>query len=348
MKVLLVCHQPPPDHGAARVGERVDRVLRAAGADVRTVPIQTSRTLGEVGRASAGKLARTAALGASVARAWMAQRPDVIYWSASSHGLGLWRDVALARLGGRRLFHFHTLGARRWRGRSRPRRALLRRHLAGAELLLLGPRHIEDFAGLGPLRTHVVPNGVPDPGVDVEVVFRERRGPPRLLFLGNLHPAKGWWDALELARRTPNLHLDLAGAWWRGSDRAAFASFVGRHRLGARVRHHGFVGGAEKDALLRRASALVLPSRDDAAPLVVLEALAYGLPVLATRVGLVPDLVCERTAVLVDSVAELPRALERMRGTHMDLETARACRARYLGRFTEARFESALREAVGI
>ena len=55
-----------------------------------------------------------------------------------------------------------------------------------------------------------------------------------------------------------------------------------------------FIGWAGRDQLkdhLRAASFLVLPTREDNCPMVVLEAMAAGLPVLASNVGGVPDLI---------------------------------------------------------
>src|SRR5208283_5568605 len=55
--------------------------------------------------------------------------------------------------------------------------------------------------------------------------------------------------------------------------------------------HHGSTQREELQSLLRQADGLVLPTLEDNCPMVVLEAMAAGVPVVASRVGGIPDLV---------------------------------------------------------
>ena len=105
-------------------------------------------------------------------------------------------------------------------------------------------------------------------------------GPLRLLFVGNDVERKGLGDLIAAVEELDGLvELDVVtGAEVAGS---------------ARVRVHRGIEGATPQlaAMYARAEALALPSRADASPWVVLEALAAGLPVLGTRVGAIPEMV---------------------------------------------------------
>src|SRR5690606_13974896 len=82
-----------------------------------------------------------------------------------------------------------------------------------------------------------------------------------------------------------------------------------------RVRFLGLVGPERVAALMRAARVVVLPSRSENFPLVVLEALAAGAPLVATRVGGIPEAVRDgREALLVppDDPAALAGALARV------------------------------------
>lgn len=84
-----------------------------------------------------------------------------------------------------------------------------------------------------------------------------------------------------------------------GSERAPLEALASQLGLGARVR---FVGGIEGAArLLPAFDAFVLSSRSEGTPIVLFEAMAAGVPVVASRVGGVPDVVRDGEAVLVTS-----------------------------------------------
>ncbi|HEY1585093.1 MAG TPA: glycosyltransferase family 4 protein, partial [Polyangia bacterium] len=110
-----------------------------------------------------------------------------------------------------------------------------------------------------------------------------------------------------------------------GGDGPEHASLVKR-AAGKRVRFLGHVSGDDKRALLAAADALVIPSRVDGAPTVALEALAAGLPIVATPVGGLPEVLDDTVAILGNEVGP---ALTRLRDD-LELRTtmSRACRAR--------------------
>lgn len=118
-------------------------------------------------------------------------------------------------------------------------------------------------------------------------------------------------DALgELVNRGHDVRLDLVGD---GTLRDALTSQVSRLGLGERV---AFLGSRDDvPELLHRLDLFVLPSRFEGLPLTVLEAMATGLPVVATRVGSLDEVVEEgRNGLLVpaEDPAALADALEKL------------------------------------
>ena len=120
----------------------------------------------------------------------------------------------------------------------------------------------------------------------------------------------------DTAERAPRLRLWIAGD---GPRKHELESEAGRLGLGRRVQFLGF--RADISSLLQAADLFCLATRSEGLGSSVLEAMAAGLPVLATRVGGVPEIVEEgRTGILVDldHPADLAEALVRMtedRGT---------------------------------
>jgi glycosyltransferase involved in cell wall biosynthesis len=113
----------------------------------------------------------------------------------------------------------------------------------------------------------------------------------------------------------PELELVMAGEWSDGREEAE--RLMATPPLAGRVRLRGVVTGAAKDELLTSVDAFVFPpSQLEGQPLVLLEAMAAGLPIITTRSGLIPETVAEgRNALLVPrgDVAGLAAALRTLR-----------------------------------
>jgi colanic acid/amylovoran biosynthesis glycosyltransferase len=115
---------------------------------------------------------------------------------------------------------------------------------------------------------------------------------PRLLNIGRLSGAKGQLVLVEAAHRLAEegvpFHLDIVGD---GELRGAIEALVTRYGLGDRVRLHGWQTGPEVHEHIQRSRALVLPSFAEGLPVVLMEALALGRPVIATTIAGVSELV---------------------------------------------------------
>jgi glycosyltransferase involved in cell wall biosynthesis len=164
----------------------------------------------------------------------------------------------------------------------------------------------------GPTEIEVVPN--PAPAVDPPVGPREDGVGQVLVYLGGSLPVE----------------VVLAGP---GEPAPGDSELL---EADPRIRWVGWLDAAEKDALLRRATVFVIPSRSEGLPMALLEAMAYDLPIVATAVGGMPEVVRDGVeAVLVGPDAgEIAAALERLLGDpglRRDLATAAGARARELG-----------------
>ena len=178
-----------------------------------------------------------------------------------------------------------------WRGR-RKRAAWLayqRRDLRAADALHatseLEAREIR-AAGIQ-VPVAVVPNGVDLPpiaeGSAVEAAGSPAGGPRRLLFLSRIHPKKGLAELIDAwgIARPEGWELVIAGPD-EGGHRAEIAARARALGTGT-VHFRDPVPDAEKWDLFRSADVFVLPSRSENFGVVVAEALASGVPVIATR-----------------------------------------------------------------
>jgi glycosyltransferase involved in cell wall biosynthesis len=132
-----------------------------------------------------------------------------------------------------------------------------------------------------------------------------------LLFLGRMSPDKGAHRAVEVAREL-GVPLRLAGKCREPLERAYFDAYV-RPALGNELEYVGEVSHADKVALLQRARATLFPiDWEEPFGLVMIESLACGTPVIATRRGSVAEVIDDGvTGIIVDDHRQMPAALTR-------------------------------------
>lgn len=168
-----------------------------------------------------------------------------------------------------------------------PSRFTLDRHIALRYFPKATPRVIPNSHGIGmdelaALRTVV----------ETRAQHNDKTTPGRALYLGRLDPPKGI-ESLCTAFATavaahPSLHLDVAG-WGTLLD-----LLKDRYRNIPQLVFHGPVEGEKKHELLLNADVVVIPSIwEEVFGIVIVEALAYGKPVIATSIGAIPELVIE-------------------------------------------------------
>ncbi|UTY55783.1 glycosyltransferase family 4 protein [Massilia sp. erpn] len=121
----------------------------------------------------------------------------------------------------------------------------------------------------------------------------EQRRPAAVLALGRLCRGKGSYDLLQaaaaLAPQQPALELRLGG----DGELDAVAARAAELQLDDQLQLLGWVSGQDKVAQLAQARVFVLPSYNEGLPMSILEAMAYGLPVVSTPVGGIPDAIAE-------------------------------------------------------
>jgi glycosyltransferase involved in cell wall biosynthesis len=166
-------------------------------------------------------------------------------------------------------------------------------------------------AGLMAKRTAVVRNGIPLPP-PLTPKHWDKKAPRRFLFAARLTAEKGCQvvlDALKLMPPEFNFELYVAG---KGAFEDAFQDASFRDR---RLRLLGYIQGDAKIKAFRQADCLILPSLwYENAPVVIIEAAAYGMGVIASRMGAIPEFIThEKNGLLFapGDAAELAAAMQR-------------------------------------
>jgi glycosyltransferase involved in cell wall biosynthesis len=141
----------------------------------------------------------------------------------------------------------------------------------------------------------------------------------RLLCVGRLAPAKGQWLLLQacaaLVGEGRALDLTLVGD---GPDRARLEDEVQRLGLQRQVRFAGALNQPEVRAALAQADVFVLPSLAEGIPVVLMEAMASGLPCVSSPVNGIPELIRHELDGLLATPGDAPALTAQLRRLFQD------------------------------
>jgi glycosyltransferase involved in cell wall biosynthesis len=250
--------------------------------------------------------------------------------------------------------------------------------------IVISRYNVADAEKLRPKKIRVVSNGIPDPCADYAQTILPRRlarlnlrtqwaagatpapegfskagGEPRIfkvLFLAHGSREKGLFAAAEavslanatLAFRHSPLRLKLfaAGSFVTTEEKLEFDRLSLRPEFSGALEHLGFVSGGEKDRILREADVFCFPTLylGENQPVNLIEAMAYGLPIVTTRWRSVPEMFPPDYLGLVDD-----QAPDRIADALLKLMTSglgRQLRENFLNQFTLGRHLASLAAAI--
>ena len=339
-RLLVIGPVPPPYHGCSVATRLLLQSDLERSFEVRHLDTSDRRNLDNLGTWDLRNIGL--ALG-TIARAMgiaLRERPHVVYIPISQNPAGYLRDGCLilvfAWLGRSSVVvHLHGSSFSRFYDRSGP---LLRAFIdlsmrRAARGIVLGENLRSQLDRWFPGdRLAVVPNGTELAGRVAAVATdgaagKNGRGEVvTVLFLGNLLLFKGVGDVIDAAvtllPRHPGLRFRFAGRWTRdpmfgSSGEETRAECMRRIGRSGREGAFEFLGEVDRESvarLLSEADMLVLPSWDEGLPLVLIEAMAAGIPAIASAgVGAIPEVVAHgETGLLVPpgDVAALAGAIE--------------------------------------
>lgn len=278
----------------------------------------------------AGELRRAVRIMTTLLRLMSARRFDLAYInsSVSPRGIAASRIYArLARMHGMSVAtHYHgdvaAFVEQTGRpGRLRPLRRLLRTSSVNVAMNRQSFDCMEALSG-GGSRTDFVPNFIEDSVLcDGDMPSKPSPARPRFLYAGQIMAAKGCRELLSAAEAFPEADFVLLGIVNKEMDDDL-------RRLPANVE---WIGPAPQDAVLqemRKSDALVLPSWQEGFPMVAVEAMAVGLPVVCTPVGALGDMVEDGKGGILVPVRDGPKLVAALRALAGD-----AGRRASMGRF---------------
>ena len=366
-RLLLVGDLPPPTHGQSIQFSLLCKHLPRHGFACRIVDI-ARKSASPWERFSVARALEVAAALGRVAIGLLAGERRMYLILALSR-VGLARDVILIWMawlaGGRIAAHVHSGGyGSFYQAQGRLGRWLIRHSLRRVARIVVnseGLRAMFAFDARLQARTVAIASGAEVPGPVPAAGRTPPSGRPlRLLFLSNMIPAKGYNEALDavaLLHQALPVYAVFAGRFIATPDdpaalseveaEALFRRRIERHGLQDAVCYVGEAIGAKKWQLLAASDVLLLPTRlAEASSIAILEAMAHGCVVIASKQGGIPETVVDgETGLLLDdpSPTVIAAAVRRLAEDGPGFERmSRAATARFADRFTSERHAAAM------
>ncbi|SHJ61478.1 Glycosyltransferase involved in cell wall bisynthesis [Pseudozobellia thermophila] len=293
-------HLPPPVHGASVVGQNIQNSKYINSTFYsRYINLSASSKVEEVGSLSIKKLLFLISNWIHCISAIIRFKPTLCYITPTSDGWGFYRDFLLVQsiklFDVKIVMHFHNKASKQWVERG-INRWLLKHFFKNVKIILLGKELYEEKSSfISENDVFFCPNGVPSVN-DKILKTNKKIDKTRFLFLSNMMESKGVLILLdackELYRRGYDFRCDFVGGW-KDVTEELFQNRIKKYNLQDKVYAHGPKYGDEKKMFFENADVFVFPTyyHGECFPLVLLEAMDYGLPCLSTVNGAIPSLI---------------------------------------------------------
>ena len=292
-KILFIMHMPPPVHGASMVGQFIhDSQLINSSFDCHYCNLAVASRLEDVGKGGWHKAKDIWKKLIEVRKAVKAVKPDLVYITPNSAGAPFYKDfitvMMLKMMGQKIVMHFHNKGVatrqNRWLDNW-----LYRRYFKGVKLILLAEALYEDVKRYVKREdVFVCPNAIPMLTM-AEQTVSPNDNVPHILWLTNIMKTKGIMEFLSALKilndKGVKFQADFVGGLTKELTGDEFDDALSMMGLNGCCTYYGPKYGEEKYVFFRQSDIFVLPSYTEAFPVSILEAMFFGLPVVASNVG---------------------------------------------------------------
>lgn len=356
--IIFLLHLPPPVHGSSLVGQFIkDSKLINDSFNGRHINLLMSRSVNETGSISIVKIFRSIKVWFILLSNLIRKRPNLCYFALTTTGAAFYRDFLLVFLlrvfRVKTIFHLHNKGIK-VKSNNRINRVIYKFVFKNSNIILLSMKLYSDIELFVPQsRVYICPNGISDCTLIKISSLNSPLKPVKILFLSNLIETKGVYDLINacviLNKKGISYECDFIGGFG-DINYEQLNNHILKHELSEKVKYLGVKYNEDKEIAFKEADIFVLPTyySNECFPLVLLEAMKFGLPVISTYEGGIPDIVEDGvTGYLVPQkdVNKLADKLQLLIEDNLLRDRmGSAGRLKYEAQFTFNRFENRMKD----
>lgn len=368
-RILFLLHLPPPIHGSSIVGQIIkESSIINNGFESNYVNLLASKNVADSGSVNFSKIIGFALTWFKVLKLILYRYPSTCYFALSTTGKALYKDVLLIILlkifNIKLIYHLHNKGVSEHKHK-RIYRVFYNYIFKDVKVILLSKFLYPDIQAFVPYsEVYICANGVKDEVSEFDYIKQNWQQNDlgdaqqmsvekvvQILFLSNLIETKGVLILLEACELLMKRNIPFK-CIFIGSEGDINTSQINMEiiRLGLQL-HVNYLGkkyGEEKSKAFLDADIFVLPTfyPYECMPLVLLEAMSYSLPAVATFVGGIPDEIEDNITGFVisqkDSLALADKLELLIKSPELRHKMGQAGRKKFERKFTVKKFEQRL------
>ncbi|WP_282132737.1 glycosyltransferase family 4 protein [Cellulophaga baltica] len=326
-KILFIMHIPPPVNGAALVGQYIkNSKIINKDIDSDYINLTASFSLEKIGKGGYNKIKIILSILKKVFTSLKANDYDLCYMTLTAKGAGFYKDFLIVLLlklfRVKAIYHFHNKGvsksSQKWFNNF-----LYKITFKNTKCILLAPSLYKDIQRYVPEENvFFCPNGIPKLQTKDEITKIENSviTPCKFLFLSNMMEEKGVLELLKacsiLKKEGYPFNCDFIGAWSDITE-DVFMHTIHSLSLENNVTFHGKKYNQDKVEFFETSDVFVFPTyyHNECFPLVLLEAMQFGLPIISTPEGAIEEIVLNNATGLIieqQNVDALAKAMKFM------------------------------------
>lgn len=317
-KILMFCQIPPPIHGVTVMNKYLmDSKIINSFYKIDFIKISYGNSIGGIGKINVYKLFRIIQYSLALIKKIIFFRPNLIYLTITPSGPAFLRDACYVFI--MKLFRVKILYHLHGKGISHSYQKGINKSIYNfvfnnSDIILLSSKLEYDIYPLQNIKNiYFLPNGVSRLHTNFENSNSDKF---RILFFANMLRNKGPKDLLvvvnELIKNDKKIEVVFAGEFDDFIFKEEFKTYIKENNLSDYVRYVGAKYNEDKTKLFQQSDLFVYPTYNDAFPLVILEAMSYGLPVISTDEGAISEIVDDNINGFIVDKRDIQQLVDRI------------------------------------
>ncbi|MFW5804270.1 MAG: glycosyltransferase family 4 protein [bacterium] len=230
-------------------------------------------------------------------------RPDISHYHVSSN-YGFWRPMIFAKIsklfGTKNIFHMHSGGFPKfYKSQKKKNKIKIKKTLKNIDLIIVPTKFWKSYYRklVKNKKINVLPNSIDLKIISKHITKNKKNKLIQILYVGKINKTKGIYQLLNAFKKINNAKLAVMGSFQ--NNEKDIKKKCEEYKIEKKIKFIGTIYDDKRFDFFNESDIFIIPSYFECMPIVILEAMAFGLPIIATDVGGIPDIVKNKKNALL-------------------------------------------------